>query len=75
MQLSPYGLLLLTQALQSSEQHIRANLEFSSNFALQVQMDQRGLMIYTALPEGFMSFWDEEYFSRKHSFGLKGTFG
>ena len=32
MQLSPYGLLLLTQPLQSSEQHIRANLEFSSNF-------------------------------------------
>ena len=33
MQLSPYGLLLLTQPLQSSEQHIRANLEFPSNFA------------------------------------------
>jgi hypothetical protein len=33
VQLSPYGLLLLTQPLQSSEQHIRANLEFSSNFA------------------------------------------
>ena len=32
MQLSPYGLLLLTQPLHSSEQHIRANLEFSSNF-------------------------------------------
>ena len=32
MQLSPYGLVLLTQPLQSSEQHIRANLEFSSNF-------------------------------------------
>ena len=28
MQLSRYGLLLLTQPLQSSEQHIRANLEF-----------------------------------------------
>ena len=32
MQLSPYGLVLLTQPLQSSEQYIRANLEFSSNF-------------------------------------------
>ena len=32
MQLSPYRLLLLTQPLHSSEQHIRANLEFSSNF-------------------------------------------
>ena len=32
MQLSPYGLLLLTQPLHSSEQHTRANLEFSSNF-------------------------------------------
>ena len=32
MQLSPYELLLLTQPLHSSEQHIRANLEFSSNF-------------------------------------------
>ena len=32
MQLSPYGLLLLTQPLQSSEQHIRANLELPSNF-------------------------------------------
>ena len=34
MHFSPYGLLLLTQPLQSSEQHIRANLEFSSNFAV-----------------------------------------
>ena len=32
MQISPYGLLLLTQPLHSSEQHVRANLEFSSNF-------------------------------------------
>ena len=32
MQLSPYGLLLLIQPLHSSEQHIKANLEFSSNF-------------------------------------------
>jgi hypothetical protein len=33
VQFSPYGLLLLIQPLHSSEQHIRANLEFSSNFA------------------------------------------
>ena len=32
MQLSLFGLLLLTQPLHSSEQHTRANLEFSSNF-------------------------------------------
>ena len=32
VQLSPFGLLLLTQPLNSSEQHTRANLEFSSNF-------------------------------------------
>ena len=37
MQLSTYGLLLLTQPLQSSEQRIRANLEFSSNFVHNVQ--------------------------------------
>ena len=33
MQFSLFGLLLLTQPLHSSEQHTRANLEFSSNFA------------------------------------------
>ena len=33
VQLSLFGLLLLTQPLHSSEQHTRANLEFSSNFA------------------------------------------
>ena len=32
MQLSLFGLLLLTQPLHSSEQHTRANLDFSSNF-------------------------------------------
>ena len=32
VQLSLFGLLLLTQPLNSSEQHTRANLEFSSNF-------------------------------------------
>ena len=32
MHLSLFGLLLLTQPLHSSEQHTRANLEFSSNF-------------------------------------------
>ena len=32
MQLSLFGLLLLTQPLNSSEQDTRANLEFSSNF-------------------------------------------
>ena len=32
MQLSLFRLLLLTQPLHSSEQHTRANLEFSSNF-------------------------------------------
>ena len=32
MQLSLFLLLLLTQPLHSSEQHTRANLEFSSNF-------------------------------------------
>ena len=37
MQLSPYGLLLLSKPLHSSEQHIRANLEFSSNFGPLVQ--------------------------------------
>ena len=31
-ELSPFGLLLLPQPLNSSEQHTRANLEFSSNF-------------------------------------------
>ena len=31
-ELSPFGLLLLTQPLHPSEQHTRANLEFSSNF-------------------------------------------
>ena len=34
VQLSLYGLLLLTQPVHSSEQHIRANLEFSSNFVI-----------------------------------------
>jgi hypothetical protein len=34
VQLSPFGLLLLTQPLHSSEQHTKANLEFSSNFEL-----------------------------------------
>ena len=29
-----FGLLLRTQPLHSSEQHTRANLEFSSNFGL-----------------------------------------
>ena len=33
VQLSPFGLILLTQPLHSSEQHMRAYLEFSSNFA------------------------------------------
>ena len=32
MQVSLFGLLLLTQPLHSSEQHTRVNLEFSSNF-------------------------------------------
>ena len=32
VQLSLFGLLLLTQPLNSSEQDTRANLEFSSNF-------------------------------------------
>ena len=32
MQLSLFGLLLLTQPLGSSEQHTKANLEFPSNF-------------------------------------------
>ena len=32
VQLSLFGLLLLTQPLHSSEQHTRANLEFSSDF-------------------------------------------
>ena len=32
VQLSLVGLLLLTQPLHSSEQHIRADLEFSSDF-------------------------------------------
>ena len=33
VQLSLFGLLLLTQPLHSSEQHTRADLEFSSDFA------------------------------------------
>ena len=33
LQLSLYGLLLLTQPLHSLEQHTRADLEFSSDFA------------------------------------------
>ena len=32
VQLSPFGILLVTQPLHLSEQHTRANLEFSSNF-------------------------------------------
>ena len=32
VQLSLFGLLLLTQPLNSSEQHTRADLEFSSDF-------------------------------------------
>ena len=36
MQLSLFGLLLLTQPLNLSEQDTRANLEFSSNFAIRV---------------------------------------
>ena len=42
MQLSPYGLLLLTQPLQSSEQHIRANLEFSSNLEFSTNFVGKG---------------------------------
>ena len=34
VQLSLFGLLLLTQPLNSSEQHTRADLEFSSDFGL-----------------------------------------
>ena len=33
VQLSLFGLLLLTQPLNSSEQHTRADLKFSSDFA------------------------------------------
>ena len=33
-QLSLFGLLLLTQPLNSSEQHTRADLEFSSDFGI-----------------------------------------
>ena len=40
VQLSPYGLLLLTQPIQSSEQLIRANLEFSSNFDTTLELLQ-----------------------------------
>ena len=36
MQLSLFGLLLLTQPLNSSKQDTRANLEFSSNFGLDI---------------------------------------
>ena len=32
VQLSPFGLLLLSHPLNSSEQHTRADLEFSSDF-------------------------------------------
>ena len=45
IQLSPYGLLLLTQPLHSSEQHIRANLEFSSNFGNTVDAELHFLFI------------------------------
>ena len=39
MQLSLFGLLLLTQPLNSSEQDTRANLEFSSNFEESIQAE------------------------------------
>ena len=42
MQLSLFGLLLLTQPLHSSEQQTRANLEFSSNFAIAQGVNPRG---------------------------------
>ena len=40
VQLSLLSLLLLTQPLNSSEQHTRANLEFSSDFGI----DMKGLL-------------------------------
>ena len=42
VQLSLFGLLLLTQPLHSSEQQTRANLEFSSNFAIALGVTPRG---------------------------------
>ena len=40
MSLSLFGLLLLTQPLHSSEQHTRANLENSSNFAIYLLVEE-----------------------------------
>ena len=45
MQLSLFGLLLLTQPLHSSEQHTRANLEFSNNFALGTGIFSQGRVL------------------------------
>ena len=47
MQLSLFGLLLLTQPLNSSEQDTRANLEFSSNFGIfKGQSISKGLQFF-----------------------------
>ena len=47
VQLSLYGLLLLTQPVHSSEQHTRADLEFSSDFDCIVKADCSALYILT----------------------------
>ena len=43
VQISLFGLLLLTQPLQSSEQHTRADLEFSSDFGDRMLFFLRGV--------------------------------
>ena len=57
MQLSPYGLLLLTQPLQSSEQHIRAHLEFSSNFAFRVGQVRHLISMLSLRQKHYFNFW------------------
>ena len=45
-ELSPFGLLLHTQPLNSSEQHTRADLEFSSDFAFTLGLFTLSLYAY-----------------------------
>ena len=77
MQLSLYGLLLLTQPLQSSEQHIRTNLEFSSNFGFSIPLSttlyQKPSEIKLPLSnfnprKSIMSFISDPRFSFKFSY-------
>ena len=59
MQLSLFGLLLLTQPLHSSEQHTRANLEFSSDFGF-TQLYFRPLLNVGILEDAQGHFLEEK---------------